>query len=59
MKLVLIFAMGLCIGFFAQLPKDNQLVDHALYECSKPKKVEVTLKEMEDGSCSFMALGAE
>jgi hypothetical protein len=57
--MLLVFSIGLCGGYFAQLPKDNQLADYALYECSKPKKVEVTLKEMEDGSCSFMAMGAE
>jgi hypothetical protein len=50
-------------GFFAgqnlEQRKDRQLIDHALYTCSKQNKVEVTLREMEDGSCSFMAMGAE
>ena len=54
-------------GFFAgqnleakkNATADRQLIDHALYACSKQNKVEVSFREGEDGSCSFVAMGAE
>jgi hypothetical protein len=53
----------LASGFFAgqnnSFYKDAQLIDHALYACSKQNKVEVSFREGEDGSCSFVAMGAE
>ena len=50
-------------GFFAgqnhSFYKDAQLIDHALYQCSKQNKVEVSFREGEDGDCSFVSMGAE
>jgi hypothetical protein len=58
-QIFLAFMIGITAGVCFQLPKDNQLADHALYECSKPNKVVVTLRPAKDGDCEFVALGAE
>ena len=54
-------------GFFAgqnleaqkNATADRQLIDHALYTCSKQNKVEVTLRENKEGECDFFVMGAE
>jgi hypothetical protein len=54
-------------GFFAgqnleaqkNIATDRQLIDHALYACSKQNKVEVSFRETKDGDCEFFAMGAE
>jgi len=50
-------------GFFAgqnlEQRQDRQLIDHALYTCSKQNKVEVTLRENKEGECDFFVMGAE
>lgn len=55
----ILLVAGFCAGQNFEFKKDRQLIDHALYTCSKQGKVEVSFREGEDGSCSFVAMGAE
>jgi len=46
-------------GLVANKQDDYQLIDKAIYECSRQKKIEVSFKENKEGDCTFIAMAAE